>query len=81
MPGWYQDLLQPGTPTLMTPISLTVIKELSLTPGVIKVVIFLRWKMKQGLKGYRLLLMEQAQVTDEFPKTKIAPRPQTTWLN
>ena len=44
-------------------------------------VIFLRWKMKQGLKGHRLLFIEQAHVTDEFPKTKIAPRPQTTWLN
>ena len=24
---------------------------------------------------------KQAHVTDEFPKTKLAPRPQTTWLN
>ena len=44
-------------------------------------VIFLRWKMKQGLKGCRLLLTEQAPVTDEFPKTKVAPRPRASWLS
>ena len=38
--------------------------------------------MKQGLKRHRLLIQQaHVTVTDEFPKTKIAPRPQTTWLN
>ena len=46
--------LIPGTPSLSDPQEspcACVIGEFSLTPGVIGVVIFLRWKMKQGLKG------------------------------
>ena len=39
-------------------------------PGVMQVVIFLRWKMKQGLKACRFLLVQEARAAYVFPKTR-----------
>ena len=77
LPFWPLGIWPLVLPPFLTPAHVCIVREVSLIPGVTEVVIFLRWKMKQGLKGHRLFLIKPAHVMDEFPKTKIAPRPQT----